>query len=157
MKLQLEFRIKRHSRMLAEGINLLCGSIRVAWRTLIHILMGYQVVRWLLQFYENVTNSDKLQQQQQVQRGLGANAREGEEEAAGREEETEDKECLKISSDNRNIVNATAVMGNAVKRSNSSSRRSSNASNSSSRGSSNSRSRSNSTRNKSVQKRHSEV
>lgn len=145
--------------MLAEGINLLCGSIRVAWRTLIHILMGYQVVRWLLQYYENVTNSDEPQheQQQQVQRGLGANAREGEEEAAGREEETGDKECLKISSDNRNIVNATAVMGNAVKRSNSSSRRSSNASNSSSRGSSNSRSRSNSTRNKSVQKRHSEV
>lgn len=121
--------------------------------------MGYQVVRWLLQYYENVTNSDEpqqeheQQQQQPVQWGLGANAREGEEEAAGREEETEDKECLKISSDNRNIVNATAVMGNAVKRSNSNSRRSSNASNSSS----NSRSRSNSTRNKSVQKRHSEV
>lgn len=142
--MQLEFRIKRHSRMLAEGINLLCGSIRAAWQSLIHILMGYQVVRWLLQYHENVTNTDEPQQQQ-VQRSLGENACEGEEEAAGREEET-DKECFQISCDNRNIINATAVMGNAG----------SSKSSSNSRGS-NSRSRSNSTRNKSVQKRHSEV
>lgn len=127
--------------MLAEGFNLVCASARAAWQMLIHILMGYQVVRWLIEYYQNVTNSAE---QQQVQRGFGANARDGEEaeaetEAAG---ETETgKECIKISA--IQYINATAVMGNAGSSSSSNSR--------------SSRSRSNSTRNKSLRKRHSEV
>lgn len=124
--------------MLVEGLKWLCMSTRRNFYALIQILMGYQLVRWLVDYYTQVTTASNTNAMQ-IQPVQGFDKLTAQANVDDEEEEAEAavaiaaEPSIKISA---NTLSDTRVMGNAG---------------------SSSISGSSSIRNRSVQKRHSEV